>query len=80
MDRARRRLRSEFEAFDLDRPYTLQFGARIFDYDRERGGIPLDVGAFRSAFAKDPTGQSAGFLLRLRNAEAIGVVPVADAD
>lgn len=78
LDRARRRLRSEFEAFDLDRPYTLQFAARILDYDRGRGGIPLNVGAFRSAFAKDPTGQSGGFLIRFRNAEAIGVVPAAD--
>ena len=80
LDRARRRLRSEFEAFDLDRPYTLQFAARILDYDRGRGGIALDVGAFRSAFAKDPTGRSGGFLLRFRNAEAIGVVPTADAE
>ena len=76
---AARRLRAEFESFDLNRPLTLTIGAEILGYDRKRGGIPLDLGALRF-FVKDPTGQSGGFMLRFRNADAIAVIPAANAD
>ncbi|HVG82445.1 MAG TPA: hypothetical protein VNB28_09200, partial [Methylomirabilota bacterium] len=40
---AGRRVRAEFAEFDLDRAYTVTLGADILGYDRELGGIPIEV-------------------------------------
>ncbi len=76
---AMRRLRAEFDSFDLNRRFTIAMETEILGHDAERGGIPLDLGAPRGLFLRDPTGRGHGFILRFRNAQEIGVIPVASA-
>lgn len=75
---AERRLKAEFAGFDLNRAFTLQLGAEILGYDRERGGIPLRAGVLRGLSLRDPTDRNRGFVLRLRQAGAVTVIPTAD--
>jgi hypothetical protein len=77
---AMRRLRAEFAAFELDRPFTVELGADILGHDREAGGIPLDLGPRPALPLRDPTDRRRGFELRFRNAGAARVIPVPDAD
>ncbi|MBP0445317.1 hypothetical protein J8J14_11055 [Roseomonas sp. SSH11] len=77
---AERRLKAEFAGFDLNRAFSIRISAEILGYDRERGGIPLRAGGLRGVFLRDPTDGSRGFSLRFRNADALGVIPAADAE
>jgi hypothetical protein len=75
-----RRLRAEFEAFDLDRPFRAELGADILGDDRERGGIPIDLGARPSLVLRHPGDPDHPFELRFRNAHAVTVIPVPGAE
>ncbi|MCR0984568.1 hypothetical protein [Roseomonas populi] len=75
---AERRLRANFAAFDLDRPFRIRVAADVLGYDEERGGIPLRSGVFRGLSMRDATDGERGFTLRFRNPETIRAVPAAD--
>ncbi|WP_338664160.1 hypothetical protein VQH23_03140 [Pararoseomonas sp. SCSIO 73927] len=74
---AERRLRANFAAFDLDRPFRLHAAADILGYDAERGGVPLRSGVFRGLSMRDATDGGRGFTLRFRNPDAIRTIPAA---
>jgi len=75
-----RRLRANFAAFDLGRPVTVEVGVDILGHDADLGGIPLELGPSPALLIRDPTDRTQQFELRLRNADGLGVIPVADAE
>ena len=74
-----RRLRAEFEAFDLDRRFVVEFGADILGHDRDMNGIPIAIGSRPVFSMRNPAGGRA-FELRFRNAAAIRAIPTPDPD
>ncbi len=74
-----RRLRAEFAAFDLGRPFVVEFAADILGHDRDAGLIPVDFAPRPVLPLRDPLG-GRPFELRFRNADAIRAIPAPDPD